>query len=429
MRVACIYIDPPAPLDDFAEACLKFSPQICLRKDEAVFIEIGRCKTLYNENTFLTEAKKLVQAFSFEARIAIRDGIVLAQIAARYGTDDLAKLPISALPLFSDPFHFSKEEGSIDKLEDALKKVGIKNLKEFSELSEAQISTRFGKLGLFWRRQVIDPSNTPWPKWSPRELICETLSLSYDDACGSIEPLLFKSKVILDRIFERIKKRGLRLVKLRVNLKLEKYSTIKRPEREWTFEFAFPQESTQAVLPILRDRWDKEFQKTPLESLVLEVCFEVKEMISGFEGQANYIDQSNEVNANHQALLSLLSEKNGKDKVYKASLKKRRLPEYAWEKTKAHEAKALKLFATLPDRPTKVISKPLPLRITHQKIFLEKLDRSYTVVSWSEVEKLRDQWEDGVIERDYYKVTILEGPPLWVFKIPEGEYFLNGWFE
>jgi hypothetical protein len=192
MRVACIYFNDPPQLQDFAESCLRFSPQICIRQNEAVFIEIGRCKSLFSEEQFFERVYALTKAFNLQANVTIRDCVIQALVSAKYGTDDYSKIPISALPLFSDPYGFTKPDQEIEKMEEILKKVGIKVISEFSALSEAQLSTRFGKMGVFWKRQVDDPSNLPWPKWKPRESIIETLTLSHDDSCGSIEPLLFK---------------------------------------------------------------------------------------------------------------------------------------------------------------------------------------------------------------------------------------------
>jgi hypothetical protein len=46
VKVVALWFENPAPVIKVAEHCLRFSPQICFRKDHAVFIEIGKCHRL-----------------------------------------------------------------------------------------------------------------------------------------------------------------------------------------------------------------------------------------------------------------------------------------------------------------------------------------------------------------------------------------------
>jgi hypothetical protein len=46
MRVACVLFSSPTEVEKVAEYFLRFSPQIAIKKDEALFIEVGKCQKI-----------------------------------------------------------------------------------------------------------------------------------------------------------------------------------------------------------------------------------------------------------------------------------------------------------------------------------------------------------------------------------------------
>jgi hypothetical protein len=426
MRVACIDFGSSVNINPFAEACVRFSPQICLRSDEAVFIEIGKCKTLYREETFLMRVHILLKRFDLTAKVSIADNIVLALVQTRLGTNDLERLPLSALVYFSDPFLFSENDRKlIDKMVESFRRLGVKTLGDFTSIAASELPSRFGALGILCRQRLNDSSHIAWPAWSPPEQMEEFLHLAYDDHCGSIEPLLFKSKVILDRLFARLRGRGLRLSRVKIELKLENVSFMKKQTREFDFDFMMPQGSTMSILPIIRERFDREFSKNPLETLVMGMKFLVSETSIGYEMQSNLFHNREQSSEAVNAVMAHISELLGKGKVFHPVLVEERLPEVSWKK-RDHDKEQSADLSILPLRPITVCPKPIKVQVTREMIHMKK--KSFKIITWSEVERISDHWLDGEIERNYYRVTIENGPDLWIFKTKADEHYLHGWY-
>ena len=107
MRVACLWFQKTSlsiPIARVAEHCLRFSPQICVRAEEAVFIEIGKCRKLFSEPGFLMRAQVVLRRLSLNASIAIGSDIAEALVLAKYGVSKMDLLPLEALLDLADPF-------------------------------------------------------------------------------------------------------------------------------------------------------------------------------------------------------------------------------------------------------------------------------------------------------------------------------------
>lgn len=53
MRVACLWFLKSVPTSKLAELFLRLSPQIAIRGERALFIEIGKSMSLYSESSLL----------------------------------------------------------------------------------------------------------------------------------------------------------------------------------------------------------------------------------------------------------------------------------------------------------------------------------------------------------------------------------------
>src|SRR4051794_6903880 len=104
MRVACVLFHHEVRLAEFAQACVRFSPQISLRNPNAIFIEIGKCRNLYSEQSFIARLHVLLRRFNYQAQIEIADDIPSALAFARYGVRTMDDLPLDSLSYFGDPF-------------------------------------------------------------------------------------------------------------------------------------------------------------------------------------------------------------------------------------------------------------------------------------------------------------------------------------
>jgi len=432
LRIACLWFSSPLEADElerFAEACLRFSPQIALRARQTIFIEIGKSRTLFSEETFIQRAQVLLRKFGFRERNitvggAVRSRAIDALLAARYGTHLPEALPLDALSLVLDPFKES-ELPTTEKMITALQALGLRSLRDFMSLPPHELPSRFGAEGRLCRLH-LERGEFTWPTFVPREVIEESRELADDEQCGTLEPLLFYTKSLLDRLFARLHGRGLRLTRLQARFELERFSTVRKPVHEWDFDLMLPQGSATGVLPILRERWDRDLQREPLEALVIRLRFTVLETAMGYEGQRNFFHAREDQTEKMNSVASHLRESLGAEKVFRASLVEDRIPEKSWRKLEKNEkSAAIDLTDQIPLRPTRLVQ-PEAIQIAADEVTFRR--RRWRIERRSEVERISAHWLDGLQVRNYVRLDLERGPSLWVFEDSNG-FFLQGFFE
>jgi hypothetical protein len=428
MRVACILFSHEVELAAFAQACIRFSPQIALRNPNIIFIEIGKCRSLYSELSFTARIQVLLRRFNSQAQIEIADDIPTSLAFAIYKVKNVDDLPLIAISEFVDPF-FSDIEGrkSIGKMIDALMRLGIHRISQFKTLSAHEFPSRFGKLGLFCRQQVERSRQVHWPYWSPPEIVFERYELLSSEFCSDLDPLLFMTKTVLDRVFSRLRGMFLGADQIKFTLELEKYSPFECTEREWTFELITPQSSTSSFLPILRERLNWDLSRNPIKSPVIAITVEVPATSMKQDAQRNLFHSRDDFRELMSSFFGQLEEFLGKGQVFWSTVTEERFPEKSWKKKKLPEPQTLHLAQRYPQRPTRLLTPPMPVTVIHNRMIIK--GRSFKIKNWSSVERLSPDWLNEVPSRNYYRVEVDEGPLLWLFSDSSHHYFLHGYYE
>ncbi|MDR3608643.1 MAG: hypothetical protein P4M08_14870 [Oligoflexia bacterium] len=431
MRVAALLFDSPSSsLVPLAEACLRFSPQLCLKRPGAVFIEIGKCRSLYREETFLARLSVLFKRFGLNARVALADSLIESLILAKYGTLDLRRLGTDTFVDYLDPFlsdpHLRKTAASVA---DSLKQVGVASVERFLQVPASQLPSRFGAAGLLLRSRIMreseGESDVSWPLWVPEERVAERLEL-FDGRCRELEPLLFDLKPVLDRAFSRLWGRGLRASSVSLALSLEKFSTVREPRREWRFEFLLPQATSRGTLPILRERLERDLARKPLESPVLAIDLEVLQTVKDYQGQRHFFHSREDVQEAFNSALSQLAEGLGKERVFRARIHEEPVAERSWSRAVTEQKAFPDLADYIPLRPTRLLKRPEKIQLSGEMIFIR--GRGYRILKWSSVERIATHWIDQEVVRSYYRIDLEGKSSVWVFKSSGDEYYLHGYF-
>ena len=428
MRVAILLFNPiPESLVPIAEACLRFSPQLCLTRKSTIFIEIGKCSQLYREETFLARVAILLKKFDLSAQVVIADSILSALILGKYGTLELKDLPLTSFYEYLDPFLIQPEHQKwIAKMIESLKHVGIQTVAEFMNVPTTELASRFGKESLLLKLRITGEQDLGWPLWVPAEPIIESLDLEATGSCGDLEPLLFHFRPLLDRAFSRLWGRGLRAASLKLSFDLEKSSVVPLARREWIFDFVLPQTSSRGTLPILRERLDRDLARKPLLSRVLKVSLEILQTAKDYQGQKHFFHAREEVQEALHSAIALLTEGLGKNQVFQVILHENALPEKSWSRSFLPQKTRPDLSYYIPSRPTRILKKPLPVSVTPQNIIIR--GHPYPILKWSAVEHLSLDWLHDEINRSYYYLDLEKKPSVWIFKDATDQYFLHGYF-
>ena len=434
MKVVCIrFLDSAVDKERVAEACLNVSPQISISSRGALFIEIGKCQKILTAGEMVEKITELLIQLDVKATLSVGSDVAQALALSFYPTPSptIYSLPLAAVRELSFPYGSDEDtEKNLQHMLESLKNLGLKTVEQFVMLPARQFPSRFGQLGLFCHQRVKHGAGELWQNWNPKPKIIEALQIDYGQTCDTLEPLMFLAKQLLDRMFLRMHGLGLALNTLYLQLEFEKLSTVKHRLREWRINFMLSQNSTKSVLPILMERWQKDFSRTPLEAEIVNIKFEATDTSRTFDGQKSFFQMNDDGERMH-ALLAHMAECLGQKKVFQASLTQDRFPEKSWRRLKEWKhtdgLTPQEIARACPDRPLRLLSDPLRLQITAGKLFLN--GRGFTTTTWSCVERISGHWLDKLETRNYYKVNIQEGPPLWIFQDPQDQFYLHGYYE
>jgi hypothetical protein len=426
MRVAAFVFKGKVNMPHFAEACLRFTPQIALCEPDRLFLEIGRSHRLFTEPTFLLRAEALLRRFGLEAQVAVNASVPLALAECVYREKTVEKLPLEALKLFADPFRML-EEDSVTPMIEKLTSLGLARVGDFLKLPAKQLATRFGQSALLTRYRVVDELSCPWPQWVPEAKIIEEVTLGYEDFCGDLESLLNLLDGALERFFLRLWGRSMCAAAMKVVVDFERLSITRNPQREFIFDFMLPQKSKKAVRPMIWQRLEKEFTRRPLESAVQKVRLEVLQMSRDYSGQRNFFHNREEVEEQFNAAIAQLVEGLGKENVFRARIKESAVPEKSWERSFEEQKDLPDVAGYLPQRPTRLLRRPERVFVTENSLLIRQ--RAYKILAWSVVEQISTDWIATKVARSYYRVELEAKPAVWLFKDSFDDYYLHGYFE
>jgi hypothetical protein len=428
MRVACIFALSEVNIEGLAQACVRFSPQISVRHPNIIFIEIGKSRSLYSEDSFLARTKVLLKRFKINARISIDSDLPRALARARFDCAQVGSLPVKALLDFADPFGLDpKGQKSMEKMTLALKRLGIHSISQFQTIPANHLPSRFGRLAQYSRQLLTDASYLPWPGWVPPATYEDKLELLPSEHCYDIEPLLFLGKKIIDRLFSRLRGTYLQADRIEFEVKVEKTSITQKPVRSWSFEFISPQRSTSGFLPILRERLNSDLNKDPLEGPAIELICRVPLFSRSQNTQRHFFTQCDDFDEKMGSFFGQMEEYLGKGQVFWADITEERFPEKSWLKTKKLKPQTISLNKIYPVRPTRLFRSPIPVSVIENRILIR--GKAYKVLQWSAVERISVGWLDDQKPRNYYRVSLEGGQSIWVFSDSEHHYFAHGYFE
>jgi len=431
MKVACLYFKTKVPLSSVAEVFLKLSPQISLG-GSALFIEIGKCHRLYSEQGFQARCAVILKRLNLTAFVAIASDVAEAFVKAKYRCADSQLLPLSALVDFADPFE--KDEKLRKNVSDmvlSFQHLGIKSIAQFQQIPLSELVSRFGAVSILCMQRLRKEVEIPWPFWQPAQIISERSDFPYFEFYGELEPVLFKLKEQLDRIFQRLWGRNLCIQKLQVRLFFETNSLHPAKFRNFEFDFISPQSQTKATLNIIKERLAQDFAahpvQTPIEALETQVLVTAPAQSKQKNLLHNHEEQLEQLNA----ILAQLTEAHGAANIFFAELTEDRRPEKSWKKKpQSHLSKDPAVFDLadkVPLRPTQLINPPLKIQIMNGYLCVQH--KKFKIKHWPAFsERISGEWFAESYDRHYYHLELEEAPAVSVFRAEDSFFYLHGFF-
>jgi protein ImuB len=421
MRIVCLLYSNPTILQAIAEASLQWTPQVAI-SHEAVFLEIGKCRKLYREQTLLGQLRALNKRFGLKPKVSMANDVPTALAMARFQISQRQNLPIEAVMDYFSPWEPTDVLNSMIAL---LKKLGILKLEDFLSLPVKTLSSRFGKEAIWTVRKIKEADQILWPPFVPEKTLIEKLEFETGELLTHLEPLLFSAKTIIDRAMIRLKGRGKKASVIKVVIEQEAYSTVKEPERSCQINLSMPQGKVSGILPIIKDRLEAELVKSPLTAPIISIAFQILEWVPAKEAERDFFTKKEEEEEAWGSLVSRLSDKLGKEKVFIASPVERYLPENGWTKTLNQPLEA---SLPIPSRPLRLLKSPKKITISGKNIYADR--KKWEIEEMEGPERLSGEWWFESFDRDYFKVTSRSGEALWIYKTPgTKQYYLHGIFD
>ena len=188
----------------FNEACLALTPKVYSIQN-TLFLDIEPTQMLFgNEERILHSATQLAQHFGLNPHYVLTDRPEWAhalisdpQIVIPTGKsfERLLSLDLSRLAYCGDPSELKSEFKEKEELARFMKRVGMRLIQDFANLSVTAIGRRFGKCGIRLLEWVLGQREVILPPFVPDSLISEALDA--EEIC-SLENLLSQLALVLN---------------------------------------------------------------------------------------------------------------------------------------------------------------------------------------------------------------------------------------
>lgn len=429
MRVVCLLLEKKDDAQTIAEIFYRATPQIRLKGNEAVFLEISKCQSLYSEDGFLKRTLVTLKKIGVRAKMAVAHDIPTALSLATFSVRGKDDLPIEALRYYCDPLGLHPEQLiSILKTIGILKSLRIQKLKDFLNIPSYQIAPRFGGLVLMaYQRAACGEHPIEWPEFQPRKNVEESFEFDLASPPRGLEPIYFVLRPLIEKMVLRLRAKGKRARQFKLVLQQE-YATQKTPQNyEVTIIIQLPFVTTKTLLQITKEKLESSIHRRPLEHAVMSLSVIVTEEAPYVTSQKDIFDQKKEENSeSFFQLVSRIATKLGPNAAFFAELKENYLPERNWSRASEKVLNTVQETVT-PERPLRLFKEPRPVQVIDNKLFYNR--QHYVIIEWKNAEVLLSNWWDlGGGERIYHKLNTSLGDSFWIFTNRD-HYYLHGIFE
>lgn len=443
MRVICLYFEKSEDTQALAEVFYRLTPQIMLRGDRALFLEVSKCKNLYSEELFLKKVRKTLERMQIVARVSVAGDVPTALSQAVFQTVHQDQLPIECLKFYIDPLAEETEtRQKVEKMKEAIAMLGVRRIGDFKKLTHKDLAVRFGQLGLLAKLRVQNETPVVWRNFTLREKVSEIFEFDIESPVENLEPIYFRLRSMIDKVVLRLRGRGDRVKRFDVVLTQEHALNKAAIEYRVSVLLQLPHVASSIVFNITREMIEAQVQRTPLVARVTGFRMDVHEVVPYRMSQKDLFDQKREENEeSFFQFVSRVSTRLGREAVFFAKTRESFLPEKNWQRES--EARLLKAATgavgasvaaamttgaeiTVPSRPLRLFSTAQRVRFFGARLVSDEIDEEIDGAFDKEV--VFSDWWASPLERVYFRLVTKSGKNLWLYRTREGD-FLHGVFD
>ncbi|MBS1963826.1 MAG: hypothetical protein JST04_16570 [Bdellovibrionales bacterium] len=443
----CIaFLRPEADVGGVAEACLRFTPDLTVRRGErpAIFLEASRCLALYTPEKLVLRLRVCLREWGFaetDYRIARASSLPRAWLCGREGIPESAidAAPVAGIGALLDPLGENPDEmRKVSAMVEMLFMLGVRRIGGVRKLPPDSAIARFGALYSCLLERLVPETvveDFPWARFRPTEKFIERVDLDPDDTIWDLEPTLFHAKTLLDRVLKRAFGRGKALVVLELRIECERRRNRREVFIRVPIRFTFPQSDGAVVLRTLREKLGFEFGRRELEAPIAALELEALELAPRRALQSDFVDPEQSAEGFRELIAELGTKLEAEKEVFQAELAAVWRPERSWNRVLKEPSAVAAIGLPIPERPLELLDPPEPLRRLGRYFFRGEL--RYVIESSSQIERLSGEWweADGGFTRTYYRVRVRtvedESREFWIFREQrradeKGGLFLHG---
>lgn len=290
-----------------------------------------------------------------------------------------------------------------------LSRIGIKTIGQLMQIPMRDLIQRFDKSFTHYITQLCDTVNTPMDFYQPKEFFSQYIELLYD--ISHVTKLHEPIHNLLEKLEAFLCRKGVasQLLKLHFFLRNAQCVIVEVSSVEAIYK-------AEKWLTLLTLKLESLVVTAPITALKLE-C---KQLINN---QPQIKDIFNDVVAgdNQHHLLSLLTAKVGEPNVKRIVIRDDHCPEQANTFTTFDSSYCSGKGLQLVDIPKQHLLRPSYL-LNQPEPLTEKI----TVIS--PPERIETAWWHVPIKRDYFVGKNSEGQILWLFRQPDNQWYVHGYF-
>lgn len=416
-RVALVEI--LAELGRVAEVALGFAPTAAIRLSieethcpDTVWLDItGAAHLAGGEEALADELRERVLALGHRARIAIASGPRIAEALARWEKNDVASLPVQALPLDPEVLRW-------------FFRLGVLSVGDLARLPRAEVRARLGKLSPVLAAIVVDllegRDDTPLLPYAPPRVIDE--EMSFDDPVEGTEPLLFVLRGMTSRLAARLGARGEACTLLEATIPFdrsiarlrrsngEEDNEEERSQVSFSVELPAPLSEANDLLRALKPR----LERTELPAPAIGIKLAIPQIARAPRVQLDLSRDRAVSPDNLPTLLAELSAEIGKDRIGVLAVRKAHRPEAQSVMVPVDLSPPAPVFEEETDRtkePTRVFSEAIPISGAVKGSVIAVSGRLYAIEEarfWMRLDGV-EWWTSNPCSRDYAVVLLSPG--------------------
>lgn len=390
-------------LQRLAEWCYMRVAQVALSAPATLLLNIGDMRRLYaSTSDLIAELEEGISALGYRLIPALAHSAEAARILAQAGrrtlaasyaasTQALAQLPLA-------------EAGLSARDAERVQRMGLQRLGPLLALPSAEVKRRLGSAVACHLQQLERTSQAP--RWfQPAERFQRQLTLLYE--CSQSEGLRFPLNRLLQWLCEWLRMRQLSTQQLRLIL-------VFRNGALQVLEVGAAQAESRLDewLMLCGLRLDSLRLEAPVVALQLH-C----ETLLPLVAETPDLFSQRQLRLSAAQLCSRLQLKLGRQRVLRLCCSADHRPELA-----GGYGDGVALSSTLrwPRRPQYLLSQPQPLQQSPELTPVDILDGPERIDSgW---------WDAQPVQRDYYLAQTGDRRRAWIFRDPQGQWFIHGWF-